>query len=412
MRIITSGTTSNILDDLFIQDATASNGAGLSTLAYNTSGLTCYYKRSNGTASVAVTLASITTLGTFVSGGFKAVDATNMPGVYEFHPPDASMATGAKSVTFYFQGAANMAPAVLVFALSAFDLQTAKQAVSLASADVTGNLPSNTVQVAGQTASAAAAVTFPASIGTSTYAGIDTSGTTTLLSRIPQAFQYDSNNLPKVDVEDWHASAVTTAVPNTASVTVTTNSDKSGYSLASAPPTAAAIATAVWQDLLAGADFGTNSSIGKLLATYTTPPTISQITTGVWTDTTSSDFSAAGSPGHAVLTNLDTNIGSRSTFAGGAVASVIAPVTVGSNSDKTGYSLAPTGLDSIAVTDPGAPALQTTLPKMLVALWRSVFRKHTFTATQSKMYADDGSTVNSTATVSDDGTTQTVGAAS
>jgi hypothetical protein len=184
MRIITAGSTSNVLDDLFVQDATAAGGAGLATLAYNTSGLTCYYKRSNGTAAVAVTLANIATLGTFVSGGFKAVDATNMPGVYEFHPPDLAMATGAKSVTFYFQGASGMAPAIVTYTLSAFDLQTAKQAVSLAASDVTGNLPANAVQIAGQTASAAAAVTFPPSIGTSTYAGADTAGTTTLLGRI------------------------------------------------------------------------------------------------------------------------------------------------------------------------------------------------------------------------------------
>jgi hypothetical protein len=45
-------------------------------------------------------------------------------------------------------------------------------------------LDANAAQVAGQTASAAAGVTFPSSIGTSTYAGADTSGTTTLLARI------------------------------------------------------------------------------------------------------------------------------------------------------------------------------------------------------------------------------------
>ncbi len=39
------------------------------------------------------------------------------------------------------------------------------------------------------------------------------------------------------------------------------------------------------------------------------------------------------------LTNLDATVSSRSTYAGGAVASVTAPVTVGTNNDKTGYSL-------------------------------------------------------------------------
>lgn len=47
------------------------------------------------------------------------------------------------------------------------------------------------------------------------------------------------------------------------------------------------------------------------------------------------------------ITDIDTNIASRSTYAGGAVASVTAPVTVGTNSDKGGYSLAAAGLDSV-----------------------------------------------------------------
>ena len=66
-------------------------------------------------------------------------------------------------------------------------------------------------------------------------------------------------------------------------VTVHASNDKAGYTLATAPPTAAAIATAVW------------------------------------TDTTAGDFTVASSPGKTVLTNLDTNVGSRSTYVGGAV---------------------------------------------------------------------------------------------
>jgi hypothetical protein len=113
-----AGATS-VVETIFLQDATSTTGAGKTGLAYNTSSLTCYYKRSNGTASVAVTLADITTLGTFVSGGFKAIDGTNMPGLYEFHPPDAAFAAGAKEVTFYFQGATNLAPRPIKFRLKA-----------------------------------------------------------------------------------------------------------------------------------------------------------------------------------------------------------------------------------------------------------------------------------------------------
>lgn len=49
---------------------------------------------------------------------------------------------------------------------------------------VTGTPTVNVTEIAGQTANAAGAVTFPGSIGTSTYAGADTAGTTTLLARV------------------------------------------------------------------------------------------------------------------------------------------------------------------------------------------------------------------------------------
>lgn len=100
-----------------------------------------------------------------------------------------------------------------------------------------------------------------------------------------------------------------------------------------------------------------------------------------------------------------------STYAGGAVASVTAPVTAGTVTDKTGYSLAAAGLDAIPITDPGGVAGQTTFPKVLVALYRRFFRKTTLTATQLKTFGDDGTSVNTTQTVSDTGSIQTQGPA-
>lgn len=43
--------------------------------------------------------------------------------------------------------------------------------------------------------------------------------------------------------------------------------------------------------------------------------------------------------GDTRIANLDAAVSTRSTYAGGAVASVTAPVTVGTNNDKTGYAL-------------------------------------------------------------------------
>jgi hypothetical protein len=56
-----------------------------------------------------------------------------------------------------------------------------------------------------------------------------------------------------------------------------------------------------------------------------------------------------GTAGAILGNNLDAKVSSRSTYAGGPVASVVAPVTVGVNNDKSGYSLASAGLDAISI---------------------------------------------------------------
>jgi hypothetical protein len=113
--------------------------------------------------------------------------------------------------------------------------------------------------------------------------------------------------------------------------------------------------------------------------------------------------------------NLDTQLDALPTAAENATAvwatgtREITGGTVSTVSDKTGYSLAATGLDSIAVTDPGAPASHTSIPKMIVAIWRALWKKETLTSTELKRYADNGTTVNATSAVSDNGSEQTKG---
>lgn len=84
--------------------------------------------------------------------------------------------------------------------------------------------------------------------------------------------------------------------------------------------------------------------------------------------------------------------------------------TAAITANKTGYSLAATGLDAITATRPTGKA--TTFPQMLVQLFYRFFGKATQTATQLKTYGADGTTVVTTQTVSDDGTTETQGEAS
>lgn len=145
---------------------------------------------------------------------------------------------------------------------------------------------------------------------------------------------YGTATLP-ADVTKWNGTAV--ATPDTAgqpkvtvasgtgagqislssgAVTAGTVSDKTGYSLASAPPTAAAVADAVWDEARA-------------------------------------DHTAAGSFGQgaaSVQGNVTGSVGSVTGAVGsvtGAVGSVTGGVTITTNNDKTGYGLSAAAVDAV-----------------------------------------------------------------
>src|SRR5690349_20128174 len=98
------GSTSQTVD-IFIQDASATDGSGKSGLVYNTSGLTAYYNFPRG-ASTAITLATLSSAtAAWSSGGFKEIDTTNEKGHYRFDIPNACLASGnGRSCKIVFQG--------------------------------------------------------------------------------------------------------------------------------------------------------------------------------------------------------------------------------------------------------------------------------------------------------------------
>jgi hypothetical protein len=118
------GSTSQSIQ-IFIRDSSVTTGAGLTGLAFNTSSLTAYYVRPAGTAT-AITLATQTAGGAWSSGGFVAIDGTNMPGMYRLDVPDAALASGADSVVIMLKGAANMSPCT-----AEIDLKNDSNVVSL-----------------------------------------------------------------------------------------------------------------------------------------------------------------------------------------------------------------------------------------------------------------------------------------
>ena len=111
---LAKGATSQIIQ-FSAYDASDTVGDKLTGLVFNSASLTAHYNRSSVAGSaVSITLAS-ETKGTWGTGGFIAVDATNQPGEYELHVPDLALASaaGVDRVTIVIQGAANLKPVTI-----------------------------------------------------------------------------------------------------------------------------------------------------------------------------------------------------------------------------------------------------------------------------------------------------------
>jgi hypothetical protein len=125
--LIQKGATSKSVD-IFVQDSSVTTGAGLAGLVFNSAGLVAYQHRP-GSAAAAITLATLASAtAAWSSGGFIAVDGTNMPGVYRFDIPDAVLASGVNECVIMLRGATNMAPVVLEIQLVSFDPNDAVRA--------------------------------------------------------------------------------------------------------------------------------------------------------------------------------------------------------------------------------------------------------------------------------------------
>lgn len=173
---LAKATTSKLLR-VFIPDSTVTTGAGKTGLAFNTASLAAYYIREGSATATAITLATMT-VGTWASGGFKEIDATNMPGLYELGVPDAALASGANSVVIQLKGATGMAPVLIEVDLAGSSLQTpVKRNTALGNftflmVDTSGN-PKTGLTVSAQRsldgASFAAAANSPSEVGFGVY---------------------------------------------------------------------------------------------------------------------------------------------------------------------------------------------------------------------------------------------------
>lgn len=173
------GSTSQTVN-IFIQDSSSATGAGLTGLVFNSAGLTCYYALPRA-AAVSVTLATLAAVtSAYSSGGFKEIDATNMPGWYRLDIPDAALASG-RFVGLHLKGATNMAPLPLEIELTANDNQDGVRggltALPNAAAAATGGLACLVAFGGTATAGGATSVTLPSPASTVAdfYKGLEVS---------------------------------------------------------------------------------------------------------------------------------------------------------------------------------------------------------------------------------------------
>jgi hypothetical protein len=378
-----AGSTSHVLT-IFIQDSSSTVGAGLTGLAYNSSGLTCYYKRNTGTAAVAVTLANISTLGTYVSGGFAEVSAANLPGLYEFHPPDAAYAVGARSVVFLLKGATNQVPVPIEIELTAVDNQDATRfGLTNLDAAVSTRSSHSAASVWAVGTRTLSAFAFSVDVGT-------VGGATATVLTPPLAA-----NLTQVGGQ-----AIPT--PRVAGVLIV----DIGYALGEVVVTDSStpdVNVIQWKggtpnDLVSGkVDANATASLGPtapanwINAAALDPDVTTEIQAGLATATALSTVGTTASAIKAKTDNLPGSpaaVGSAMTLQDGAITS--AKVTVGTY----------TGVASGWI-------------ERMEQVWRRFFKPASRTPTQLRTFADNGTTVQTTQAISDDGSgTETQGSAS
>jgi hypothetical protein len=217
---IPAGTTSKtIMFPIF--DPTSSTGALLAGLTYSTVGA-CYYCFADGSTDVSVTLAS-KSLGTWTSGGFVAVDGTNMPGIYAFDIPNAALATGHTQVIITFKGSSTQVPVVIVIQLTSvadFPVNVTEYAGTAIASAAAGYAPCDLRDILGT------AVSSPATAGildvnAKNINNVSTSNVTTINANLgeTQPINFTGTSisaLVKVDVDDWNGTAVSS--PATAGI--------------------------------------------------------------------------------------------------------------------------------------------------------------------------------------------------
>lgn len=272
----------------------------------------------------AVTVAVTIDAGTQATGSVGSGACTHEGNGYHTYAP-AQAETNGTLIAFTFTGTGAVPATVQVFT-TGFDITAAQ-------------VPANATQLAGQTVTAAAGVTFPTSVASPTNITAGTITTVTNLTNAPTSGDLTATMKTSVGTA-VAASAVASVTGNvggnvvgsvasvTAGVTVTTNNDKTGYGLS------AAAVQAIWDALTSA--LTTVGSIGKRLVDNLTGDIYARLGAPAGASV-SADIAAAKVDTAAIKVKTDQL---AFTTANQVDARVL------TNSDKTGYAIASGGVGS------------------------------------------------------------------
>lgn len=427
---IAKGSTS-VLVRVFIQDSSSTTGAGLTGLAYNTASLVCYRMRDDdgNAGATAITLATATK-GTWTSGGFVEKDATNAPGWYEFGIPDNALATGSRSVDIHFKGATNMAPLPVEIELTGWNNQDSVRGgmtampnaaagasggllisgsnsgtTTLGALTVTGSLTVSDGLLVSRSTSNASAITatgngtghgFIATSGSgATGDGLRAVAASTNGHGFSLAGAGSGDGLKTTGGGTGHGFEIIGGGTSGDGINITTTSGH-GANIAATGTSKHGITTT-------GGNGGTSDGLKAVAGTGGVPirGDITGNITGALSGAVGSVTGAVGSVTGAV--------GSVTGNVGGNVTGSIGSLGATAKSDVNAEVLDVLNTDTFAEPGQEAPPATTTLQKKISYLYKLMRNKVTQTSTTLSIFADDASTVDQKATVSDDGTTYTRG---
>ena len=391
MRQIQKGSVDRSVD-LYIIDST--DGTPEVGVLWNTAGMDLKYRR-DLSAAVSITEATLAALTTaHADGGFLEIGN----GVYRLDLPDAAWAAGADHVTI-FGTVTGMIVLPVTVQLVAYDPEsalatptniTAATGVVLSGVTHTGAVIPTVTTLTGHTAQTGDSF---ARIG-ATGSGLTSLASQASVNTIDDFLDTEvAAILAAVDTEVGDIKTKTDFLPSA-------TAGASGGLFIAGTNAATTITTAL-TTTFTGNLTGSVASVTGAVASVTAGVTLAASAVQAIWDALTSALTTVGSVGKLLVDNINATISSRSTYAGGAVASVTAEVEITQTSADKVFGAAGAALPELAQ---GIPSATPSPRAAIMALYMALRNKLDVTAT-TKSVTNDAGTVIFKKALSDDGTT-------